>query len=260
MAEVQSLKVSPRERAGKGAARAARRAGLVPAVVYGNKQPPALVTLEPKELVRQISRSAYYVTLFDIDVGGKKERVIPRDVQFDPVTDRPIHADFMRVNANTKLTVDVPVHFRNHDAAPGIKRGGVLNIVRHEVELVCSPENIPQSIDIDLTGLDIGDGVHISMVTLPEGVRPYITDRDFTIATVAAPSAIRMEAQEAAEAAAAAAAAAAEAEGAVTVEGETVEGAAPKEGEAAPAAGAAGAAAGAPAAGAKPAAGGKKDK
>lgn len=254
MAEVQSLKVSPRERAGKGAARAARRAGLVPAVVYGDKQPPHLVTVDPKELGRQINRSAYYVTLFDIDVDGKKQRVIPRDVQFDPVTDRPIHADFMRVNANTKLNVNVPVHFRNHEAAPGIKRGGVLNIVRHDIELVCSPDNIPQSIDIDLTGLEIGDGIHISMISLPEGVRPYIADRDFTIATVAAPSAIRMEAQEAAQAAAAAAAAAALADGTATPEGETVEGGAAKEGDAAAAGGAA------PAAGAKPAAAAKKDK
>lgn len=257
MAEVQSLKVSPRERAGKGAARAARRAGLVPAVVYGDKQPPHLVTVDPKELGRQINRSAYYVTLFDIDVDGKKTRVIPRDVQFDPVTDRPIHADFMRVNANTKLNVNVPVHFRNQEAAPGIKRGGVLNIVRHDIELVVSPDNIPQSIDIDLTGLEIGDGIHISMITLPDGVRPYITDRDFTIATIAAPSAIRMEAQEAAEAAAAAAAAAALADGTATPEGETVEGGAAA-GDAAAAGGAAAAAA--PAAGAKPAAGGKKDK
>ena len=257
MAEVHSLKVLPRERAGKGAARAARRAGQVPAVVYGDKQPPHLVSVDPKELGRQINRSAYYVTLFDIEISGKKQRVIPRDVQFDPVTDRPIHADFMRVNANTKLNVNVPVHFRNQDAAPGIKRGGVLNIVRHDIELVVSPDNIPQSIDIDLTGLEIGDGVHISMITLPEGVRPYITDRDFTIATIAAPSAIRMEAQEAAEAAAAAAAAAALADGTATPEGEAVEGAA-KEGDAAAAGGAAAAAA--PAAGAKPAAGGKKDK
>jgi large subunit ribosomal protein L25 len=250
MAEVHSLKVMPRERAGKGAARAARRAGFVPAVVYGNKQPPALIALEPRELGREIGRSAYYVTLFDLEVEGQKQRVIPRDVQFDPVSDRPIHADFMRVSANTRLTVNVPVHFRNQDAAPGIKRGGVLNIVRHEVELVCSPDNIPQSIDIDLTGLDIGDGVHISMVTLPAGVRPYITDRDFTIATVAAPSAIRMEAQEAAAAAAAAEAAAAAAE---TVEGAAAEGEA-KEGEAAAVPGAKPAAA----ATAKPA-GGKKE-
>jgi large subunit ribosomal protein L25 len=253
MAEVHSLKVAPRERAGKGAARAARRAGLVPAVVYGNKQPPALIAIEPRELFREISKSGYYVTLFDLEVGGDKQRVIPRDVQFDPVTDRPIHADFMRVSADTRLTVNVPVHFRNQEAAPGIKRGGVLNIVRHEVELVCSPDTIPQSIDIDLTGLDIGDGVHISMVTLPAGVRPYITDRDFTIATIAAPSAIRMEAQEAAEAAAAAAAAA---EAAETVEGAVPEGEA-KEGEAAAAAPGAKPAAAA-AAGAKPAAGKKE--
>src|SRR5690606_9155235 len=184
MAEVHSLKVGARDRAGKGAARAARRAGLVPAVIYGEKQPPELITVEPRELFREVSKSGFYVTLFDLDLNGKKQRVIPRDVQFDPVSDRPIHADFMRVGAHTRLTVNVPVHFRNQEAAPGIKRGGVLNVVRHEIELVVSPENIPQSIDIDLTGLEIGDGIHISMVKLPEGVRPLIADRDFTIATI----------------------------------------------------------------------------
>ncbi|MEX2200391.1 MAG: 50S ribosomal protein L25/general stress protein Ctc [Dongiaceae bacterium] len=223
MTEVQMLKVEPRERAGKGAARAVRRAGSVPAVVYGLKQPPVLVSVEPRELTRQLNKSGFFATLIDLEIGGKKERVIPRDVQFDPVNDRPIHADFMRVGKDTKLYVNVPVHFFNHEAAPGIKRGGVLNVVRHQIELICSPENIPQSIEIDLTDLEIGDGVHISIVKLPEGVRPAIADRDFTIATIAAPSAIRMEAQEAAEAAAAAEAATAAAEG-VPAAGDTVEG------------------------------------
>jgi large subunit ribosomal protein L25 len=224
MSEVISLNVTPRERAGKGAARAVRRAGLVPAVVYGEKQPPALIALEPRALGRVLNKSGFFATLFDLEMDGKKHRVIPRDVQFDPVTDQPIHADFMRVGANTRLTVNVPVHFRNQEAAPGIKRGGVLNIVRHEIEVVCSPDNMPHSIDIDLTGLEIGDGIHISMVKLPDGVRPYITDRDFTIATVAAPSAVRMEAQEAAEAAAAAEAAEAEEGEEAKEEGEKKEG------------------------------------
>ena len=212
MSDVQNLSAELRSRAGKGAARQTRRDGRVPGVIYGNKQPATLISVEPRELLRQLRKKAFHATLFDIACDGKKERVLPRDVQFDPVSDKPTHVDFMRVGEHTRVYVDVPVVFQNEAQSPGLKRGGVLNIVRHEVELVCSVDLIPQQIIIDLAGLDIGDSVHISMVKLPEGVRPAIADRDFTVATIAVPTVQKVETEVAAtpaegEAAAAAAAA-----------------------------------------------------
>jgi large subunit ribosomal protein L25 len=193
MAEIQSLGAQSRQRAGKGAARATRREGRVPAVIYGNKEPPTLVSVEPRTLERYLHRSGFFATLLDLELDGQKHRVLPRDVQFDPVNDKPVHVDFMRVTATTRVHVDVPVLFINDAASPGLKRGGVLNIVRHEIEMICAAENIPPSITIDLTGLDIGDSVHISMVKLPENVTPAISDRDFTVATIAAPSVEQVE-------------------------------------------------------------------
>ena len=212
MSDVQNLSAELRSRAGKGAARQTRRDGRVPGVIYGNKQPATLISVEPRELLKQLRKKAFHATLFDIACDGKKERVLPRDVQFDPVSDKPTHVDFMRVGENTRVYVDVPVVFQNEAQSPGLKRGGVLNIVRHEVELICSVDHIPQQITIDLAGLDIGDSVHISMVKLPEGVRPAIGDRDFTVATIAVPTVQKVETEVAAtpaegEAAAAAAAA-----------------------------------------------------
>ena len=187
MSDNIQLPAEPRERAGKGSARAARRAGRVPGVIYGAKKDPALVTLESKELVRQLNRTGFFATLIDLQIGKGKESVLARDVQFDPVTDLPTHVDFLRVSATTKVTVQVPVVFLNEDASPGLVGGGVLNVVRYEVEVSCRADAIPSQIDIDLSGLEVGDGVHISMVSLPDGVEPTITDRDFTIATIAAP-------------------------------------------------------------------------
>jgi large subunit ribosomal protein L25 len=244
MTEIHTLRVEARERAGKGAARATRRDGRVPAVIYGNKETPQLVSLAPLDLTRELHKKAFYATLFDLELNAKKIRVLPRDVQFDPVTDRPIHADFLRVGAGTKVRVQIPVKFRNETTAPGIKRGGVLNIVRHEIEFICDAENIPPLIEVDLEGLDIGDTVHISMVKLPAGIRPTISERNFTIASIAAPTAQKMEAQEAAAAAAVAATTPAAAEGAAPAAGAAA-------GAAAPAAGAKPAAGAAPAAGAK---------
>jgi len=200
MSENDTLEVMPRERAGKGAARAARRDGLIPAVIYGEKKPPVTINLKDNELRRKLSKSGFYTHLYDLSVQGKKERVLVRAVQFDPVTDFPIHVDFLRIGRDTMVTVQVPVHFKNEAAAPGLKEGGMLNIVRHDLALVCPADSIPDEVVIDLTGLELGDSVHISMVSLPEGVHSEITDRDFTIATIAAPSAIRAEAQEAQEA------------------------------------------------------------
>ena len=241
MAEMTKIAAQPRERAGKGAARAVRRAGRVPAVIYGEKQAPALCDLDPRDVVREIEKPGFYTRLIELDVAGRKERVLPRDVQFHPVSDKPEHVDFLRVGEATRLRVAVPVRFMNQEKCPGLKRGGVLNIVRRAVEVYCPANAIPSQIEVNLEGLDIGDSVHISHVKLPEGVRPTISGRDFTIAAVAAPT--TMAAEETTTAAATAEGAAAAA----------VPGAAPAAGAAAPAAGAAAPAAGGKA-GAAPAA------
>jgi large subunit ribosomal protein L25 len=191
-----------RERAGKGAARAARRVGRVPGVIYGAKKAPALVSIDPKELHGELRRAGFFTNLYQVQVDGGAEQVLVRDVQLHPVSDRPVHVDFMRVDPNTRVTVQIPVVFENEAASPGLKRGGVLNVVRHEIEVRCLATQIPHQIRVDLTGLDIGDSVHISKVALPEGVRPTIA-RDFTVATVAAPTTMTAEVEAAAPTAAA---------------------------------------------------------
>ena len=196
MAEAYVLSAEMRERAGKGAARATRRAGRVPAVIYGDKKDSVIISVEPIELMKFIKTGGFFSTLLEIQAGSDKHRVIARDIQMDPVTDRPVHIDFMRVTQGVKIDVNVPIHYINEEQAPGLKVGGVLNIVRHDVELSVSPEAIPEFIEVDLTGLDLGDSVHISAVALPDGVTPTIADRDFTIATVAAPSAVKSAASE----------------------------------------------------------------
>ena len=223
MAQVTSMTAQARERAGKGAARATRRAGRVPAVIYGNKMESVLISLDPVDLAHQITGPGFFSRVFDVKVDGETHRVLARDLQTDPVTDRPLHVDFMRFSATTKINVDVQVLFRNEEDSPGLKRGGVLNVVRHAVEMICAPDRIPESITVDLTGLDIGDSVHISDIPLPADVQLTITDRDFTVATVVAPSALKTVEEEEAEAAAAAEAEALAlegGEGAEVVEGE----------------------------------------
>jgi large subunit ribosomal protein L25 len=244
MAAIESVAAEARDRAGKGAARESRRNGRVPAVIYGDKKEPTLISLDPKEIDRLIHKKTFYATLLDVDLKGTKHRVLPRDVQFDPVTDRTLHVDFQRIGKDTKVHVNVPVVVRNEAASPGIKRGGVLNIVRHEIEFICSPESIPQQIEVDLTGLDIGGSIHIHSVKLPENAQLAVRERDFTLVSIGAPTGLKAEQQEAAEKAAAAAAAPAAGAAAPAAGG-----AAPAAGGAAPAAGAAGAKA--PAAGAK---------
>lgn len=191
MAEAYVLSAEMRERAGKGAARATRRAGRVPAVIYGDKKDSVMISVEPIELTKFIKTGGFFSTLLEIHAGSVKHRVIARDIQLDPVSDRPVHIDFMRVAKGVKIAVNVPIHYINEEEAPGLKVGGVLNIVRHDVELNVSPEDIPEFIEVDLTGCDLGDSIHISSVALPAGVTPTITDRDFTIATVAAPSSVK---------------------------------------------------------------------
>ncbi|MBM3566623.1 MAG: 50S ribosomal protein L25/general stress protein Ctc, partial [Alphaproteobacteria bacterium] len=188
MVQVVQLPAEKRERAGKGAARAVRRGGRVPGVVYGDSKPPFNISLDPKDVAREMGRPGFHSRIFELKIGSDSMRALARDVQLDPVTDRPIHVDFMRFGAATPIRVGVQVVFRNEGKCPGLKKGGVLNVVRHEVELVCVADKIPETLEVDLDGLDIGDSVHISHIKLAEGVRPAIRDRDFTIAVVAAPT------------------------------------------------------------------------
>jgi large subunit ribosomal protein L25 len=191
MSEQLMLSAETRERAGKGASRALRREGRVPAVVYGGNEEPLAIHVEEKLLMRQLMTGHFMNSVVEISVGGKAVRTLPKDVAFHPVTDRPIHVDFLRLSANATVHVEVPVQFINEDKSPGLKRGGVLNIVRHELELVCEADKIPDDIIIDVTGFDVGASIHISHVTLPAGAKSAITDRDFTIATIVAPSALK---------------------------------------------------------------------
>jgi len=240
MAQLIELKATARPRAGKGAARQARRDGHIPAVIYGDARPPESINLDYNTLSKQALKGRFTSTVFEIDIEGKKQRVIPRDLQVCPVKDTPLHADFLRVGKDGIIRVGIPMKFVNETLSPGLKRGGVLNIVRHDVEVFCPYDNIPTVFEVNLEGLEIGRSIHISAVEMPEGVRPVIKDRDFTIATIAG---VRKE-----EEAAAAGDAAAAAPGA----------AAPAAGGKAAAAPAAGGKAAAPAAGGKaPAAGGK---
>jgi large subunit ribosomal protein L25 len=201
------IKATARPRAGKGAARQVRREGKVPGVIYGDKQTAVIVALDSNELAKTIGRGKFLSTLFMLDVDGAKTRVIPRDVQLDPVKDFAIHVDFQRVGPGGRLRVNVPVRFVNEGASPGLKRGGVLNIVRHDIEVICSADAIPTFFEFDLTGVEIGRSIHISATKLPEGVQPVIRDRDFTVATVAGAKAPEEEVKPTADAAAAAPAA-----------------------------------------------------
>ena len=183
MAEAIELKGWARSRSGKGGARAERREGRVPGTLYGDKKDPETISVDYRAITQQLHTGHFQSTIFVLDVEGNKTRVIPRAVQLDPVRDFPIHVDFLRLSKDALVTVDVPVRFLNEAASPGLKRGGVLNIVRHEIPVRCPADAIPDHFEVDLTGLEIGDSVHISAMKLPESVRPTIT-RDFTVATI----------------------------------------------------------------------------
>jgi large subunit ribosomal protein L25 len=198
MPEIISLDAERRQRAGKGAARATRRAGRVPAIVYGDSKEPVPVSLDPRELARCLARPGFFNHLVELTLDGERHRTLPREVQYHPVSDAPLHVDFMRVAAGGQVTVTVPVVFINHDGSIGLRRGGILNVVRHGIEMVCSVDNIPERLVVDLNGLDIGDSVHIGAVEMPAGARPVIHERDFTIASIAASSAVKEEAAAAA--------------------------------------------------------------
>jgi len=214
VAEAIELKAWARGRSGKGGARATRREGRIPGILYGDKQEPQTIAVDYRAISQQMHTGHFQSTIFTLDVDGKKTRVIPRDVQLDPIRDFPIHVDFMRVGKDALVTVEVPVRFLNEAASPGLKRGGVLNIVRHDIPVRCPADAIPDHFEVDLTGLEIGDSVHISAIVLPKGVRPTITERDFTVATIVGRSAEEAPTgpavTEAAEAGAEAAAAPAE--------------------------------------------------
>jgi large subunit ribosomal protein L25 len=198
MAEITRFSAEPRAGTGKGAARAMRRAGRVPGIVYGGDGESLLISLEPREVGRALARRGFFATLVDVAVAGTTHRTLPREVQRHPVSGAPLHVDLMRVTPHTRVNVMVPAVFVDHELSVGLRRGGILNIVRHGIELNCAVDNIPDHLTVSLEGLDIGDSVHISAVKLPEGARPTITERDFTIASIAASSAVREEAATAA--------------------------------------------------------------
>ena len=197
---VKELKAQSRSVVGKGAARALRREGLVPAVIYGDKKPATPISVSYNEINKRIYAGGFLSHTFTIDVDGAKELVIPRDYQLDVVKDFPIHVDFLRIGKGSKINVQVPVHFINEEASPGIKRGGVLNIVHHTLDLTVAADNIPEAIEIDLTGLDVGDAIHISSIKLPAGASDHSHEEDVTIATIVAPSGLRAEEDAAAPA------------------------------------------------------------
>lgn len=250
MAQVSEIKASARKRSGTGGARAVRREALVPGVVYGDGREPENVALPSNELVNLINRGRFLSNVIELDIEGKKTRVIPREVQTDPVNDKLVHIDFQRVGKGASIRVNVPVRFINDALSPGLKRGGVLNVVRHEVEVLAPADKIPEVFEFSLEGLEIGRSIHISAVQMPEGVRPTIQNRDFTVATVAGH---KVEEEAAPSAAGAAAEGAAPATDAAAAEGDAKAAAGAK----APAAGAKAAPGAKPAAAAKPAAGKK---
>ena len=201
----ESITLSAKARvggAGRGPARAVRREGRVPGVIYAEGKPPTMITVDPQQLSRELVKPGFFARLVDVELDGNKVRALPREVQLDPVTDRPVHVDLLRVTAGTRIRVNIPVRFLNPEASPGIRRGGILNVVRHEIEMLCPAEKIPSEITVNLDGLEIGDSIHISAVELPPGARPVVQDRDFTLASIAASSAVREEAAAAASTAA----------------------------------------------------------
>jgi len=193
MADTVTFNAESRAQVGKGAARATRRNGKVPAVIYGANKDPEPIAITPTQLRAALAQPGFFATLFDMEVDGNQQQVLCRELQVHPVTDVPMHLDFLRVTERTRINLEIQVRFENEEESPGLKGGGVLNIVRHAVEVVCRAGAIPEEFIVDLTGLDVGDSVHISDVTLPDGVRPTITDRDFTIATIAAPTVAPVE-------------------------------------------------------------------
>ncbi|WP_176591030.1 50S ribosomal protein L25/general stress protein Ctc [Sphingobium sp. EM0848] len=191
MSEQLTLSAEARDRAGKGASRALRREGRVPAVIYGNNEEPQSIHVEEKLLNKLLGTGHFFNSVVMVEVNGKAVRTLPKDVAFHPVTDRPLHADFLRVSEHATVHVNVPVVFKNEDASPGLKKGGVLNIVAHEIELIVDAAAIPDDVVVDLAGLDVGESIHIGAVKLPKGAKAAHDETDFTVATIVAPSALK---------------------------------------------------------------------
>jgi len=198
MTQIQELAFESRANKGKGPAYQARQKGLVPAIIYGGADQPQPITVDARSLERAIEKGAFLTTLLLLNEGGKKTRVIPRQVQLDPVSDRPVHVDFLRLAQGATVRIQIPVHFKGQAESPGLKKGGVLNIVRHKIEMICPADNIPSEIVVDVSKADIADSIHISAVTLPEGAKPVIRGRDFTVASIVASSSVREEQKAAA--------------------------------------------------------------
>ena len=198
MSKNYALKAEERERAGKGIARQLRRDGKTPAVIYGDKKEPIKIALDQNTINVEYNRGQMFTTLCDLEVGNDKHLVLARDVQTHPVTDVVEHVDFLRVTAKTKIAVDVPVQFINEDKSPGMDQKGILNVVRYTIELVCTATNIPENVEVNLEGKEHGDSINVSDANLPEGAKPVIDDRDFTIATLLAPKKVE-EVEETAE-------------------------------------------------------------
>lgn len=196
MADFDVIEASAREASTKGGVRALRQSGMVPCVVYGDGRDPAMVAVDRRVINKELHRGGFQGRVYELQLGKKKQRILPKDVQLHPVTDVPLHVDFLRLSDDARVSVNVPVTFVDEEGSPGLVRGGVLNVVRYEVELACPADAIPENIELVLTGLEIGDAVKISDVKLPDGVEPAITDRDFTIATIAAATAVAEEAAE----------------------------------------------------------------
>lgn len=196
MSDANKLEAQARDRVGKGAARELRRNAMVPAVIYGDKKPPFGIALSQKEVTMRVYGGGFMTNILSIDVDGETHQVLPKDYQLHPVTDQVMHVDLLRVSRRTVVTVEIPVNFINEDICPGLKAGGVLNVVRHTVEVNVPATSIPEGFEIDLEPFNVGDSINISSVDLPEDVEPTITDRDFTIATIATPAALRSESDD----------------------------------------------------------------
>jgi large subunit ribosomal protein L25 len=208
MATAKEIKATVRPRAGKGAARAVRREGRVPGVIYGGKEPPLAISLDDAELRQRIFAGRFLTSIYDVEIDGKKHRVIPRDFQVDPVRDLPVHVDFMRLTEGATIRVSIPIHVINSDQSPGVKRGGAVNIVTHTLDVRCPADAIPEAFNVDVSGLEINHSKHLSDLTLPPNVRPVALG-DVTLVTIVPPSGYAEEMKAAADAAAAAASAAA---------------------------------------------------
>ena len=196
MAATATFTAEPRDQVGKGAARAVRRTGMVPGVIYGDGKAAVSLSMDKKELAMALNNPGFFNTICEVTVGKENYRVLPKDVQLHPVSDQALHIDFLRIGKNTKLHVDIPVVFEGEEQSRGLKAGGVLNIVRHEVAVICNPDDLPEALILDVSNGEIGDSLHVSAITLPKGVELQITDRDFTIATIAAPSVMPADDEE----------------------------------------------------------------